>query len=67
MSLRVDAKGVFELGHNDVNGCSCGITSHQRLRQVGHHEAELDQTKQYLNMSQKKEDSCKSTVGFLLR
>lgn len=48
MSLRADAKGVFELGHDDVDCGSRGITSHQWLRQIGHHKTKLDQAEQNL-------------------
>lgn len=42
MSHRAEAKSVFELGHDDVDGSSCGVTADQRLRQVGHDETELN-------------------------
>lgn len=42
MSHRADAKGVFELGNDDMDGSSCGVTSDQRLRQVGHNKPKLD-------------------------
>lgn len=48
MSHWVEAKSVFELGHDDVDGSSGGVTSDQRLGQVGDHETELDQSKQNL-------------------
>lgn len=44
MSRRVNAKGVFELRHDDMDSSSCGITSDQWLRQVGYHKTKLDQT-----------------------
>lgn len=50
MPLRADAKGVFELGHDDMDSSSCGITSHQWLRQVGYHKTKLDQTEQNLHI-----------------
>lgn len=43
MSHGSDAEGVFELGHDDVDGRSCGVTSDQRLGQVGHNETKLDE------------------------
>lgn len=49
VSHRADAKGVFELGHDDMDGSSGGVASDQRLRQVGHHETKLDQSKQNLH------------------
>lgn len=50
MSFGANAKGVFELRHNNVDGCCCGITSDQRFGEVGHHETKPDQTKQNLHM-----------------
>lgn len=49
ISERADAKGIFELGHDDMDGSSSGVTSDQRLRQIGHHETKLDQTKENLH------------------
>lgn len=48
VSVRADAKAVFELGHNDVDGSCCGVAPDQRLRQVSYHEAELHHAKQNL-------------------
>lgn len=36
-----DPKNVLELGDEDVHGGGGGVTTHQRVREVGNHEAEL--------------------------
>lgn len=41
VSLRVDAKGIFELGHDHVNGGSCGVSPDQWLGQIGHQKTKL--------------------------
>lgn len=51
VSLWADAKGVLELGHDDMDGSTRGVTSHQWLRQVGHHKTELDQAEKHLQAS----------------
>ena len=44
-----DAECVLELGHHTVDGSSGGVAADQRLRQVGHHKAKVDQTQQDLH------------------
>lgn len=41
VSLWVDAKGVFELGRDNMNGGSCCVSPDQRLRQIGHQKTKL--------------------------
>lgn len=48
MSHRRDAKGVFELRHDDVDGGSRGVTSDQWLGQVGHNKTKVDKAEQNL-------------------
>lgn len=47
-AARVDAKHILELGDEDMHRGGCGVATDQGLRQVGHHEAEVDQAQPHL-------------------
>lgn len=49
------SKQVLELGHAHVTRRARGVAAHQRLRQVGDHEAKLDHAQQNLGQEQQEE------------
>ncbi len=63
ISMWIDAKGIFELGDDNVNGGCCCISSHQWLWEIRYHKTKPNQAEEQLHTQTPHKDSVTYTTS----